>query len=57
MHYLMGLPILRVVFEFCCSVWEKYSTDGCIDSDANFKMGQVLTLEKEKQMLKIDKKL
>lgn len=52
MHYLMGLRILRVVFEFC---WERYSTDGCIDSDTSFIMGQVSTLEKEKkQMLKND---
>lgn len=40
---------------FSNSVGKDNSTDGCIDSDTNFIMGQVSTLEKEKkQMLKND---
>lgn len=47
-YYLMVLPVLRVVVEFCCRIWERCSTDGCIRNEANFKMRQVLTLGKEK---------
>lgn len=39
---------LRVASGFWCRVWEKCSTGGCIDKEADFKMRQVLTLEKGK---------
>lgn len=48
----MVLTVLRVVVEFCCRIWERCSTDGCIGNEANFKMRQVLTLGKEKPKVK-----
>lgn len=51
-YYLMVLPVLRVVVEFCCRIWERCSTDRCIGNEAYFKMRQVLTLGKEKPKVK-----
>lgn len=39
-----------MVLEFSWRVWERYSNAKCIEIEANFKMEQVITFEKDEEL-------